>query len=209
MSSLSQRAYHLIREKVVTLELPPSSVIDEAALMEELELGRTPIREALQRLAAENLVVILPRRGMFVADISLPDLQQIFEVRIVLEGHCARLAAERVTDEEIALMEELFEELDQLGEKDDNQRLIAVDRRFHELLAQASHNRFLADTLDRFYALSSRLWYLALDRVGQIREAIQEHRIVLEALKRRDADAAEAALQRHITSFQERIKSVM
>ena len=92
---LSDKAYYLIRQRIITLELPPMSPIDEQALMEELQLGRTPIREALQRLAAENLVSIVPRRGMFVADISLTDLQQVFELRMMLEGFCARLAAQR------------------------------------------------------------------------------------------------------------------
>jgi DNA-binding GntR family transcriptional regulator len=98
---LSDKAYHLIRLKIITLELAPLSAIDEQALMEDLQLGRTPIREALQRLAAEGLVNSAPRRGMFVADISLTDLQKIFELRVILEGFCARLAAQRVTRDQL------------------------------------------------------------------------------------------------------------
>ena len=90
---LSDKAYQLIRHKIITLELSPLSAIDEQALMEDLQLGRTPIREALQRLAAEDLVLLAPRRGMFVSDISITDLQKVFELRLMLESFCARLAA--------------------------------------------------------------------------------------------------------------------
>ena len=96
---LSEKAYRLIKEKVVTLELPPSAVIDEHVLMQQLGLGRTPIREALQRLDSEGLVNIARRRGTFVNDISVTDLQKIFELRIVLEGFCARLAAQPAPEE--------------------------------------------------------------------------------------------------------------
>jgi DNA-binding GntR family transcriptional regulator len=114
----SERAYHLIKEKIITLELGPSSVIDEHSLMKELGLGRTPIREALQRLDAEGLVHIVPRRGMFVADISITDLQKIFEVRIVLAGFCARVAAQRVTANQIAQMEAVLQDLEQVQSGD-------------------------------------------------------------------------------------------
>ncbi|MEE8391378.1 MAG: GntR family transcriptional regulator, partial [Anaerolineae bacterium] len=99
---LSEKAYRLIKEKIITLELSPSKVISEQSLMEDLGLGRTPIREALLQLAKEDLVTVVPRRGMFVADISITDLQKISEVRIVLEGFCARLAAQRITKDQIA-----------------------------------------------------------------------------------------------------------
>ena len=115
---LSEKAYHLIKEKIVRLELKPLSVIDEHALQEDLNLGRTPIREALHRLAAEGLVIIAPRRGMFVADISITDLQKVFQVRMVLEGFCARLAAQKATEEQIAQMDAVFEKLERVPDYD-------------------------------------------------------------------------------------------
>ena len=123
---LSDKAYELIRHKIITLELPPLAPIDEQALMEDLQLGRTPIREALQRLAAEDLVLLAPRRGMFVADISITDLQKIFELRMVLEGFCARLAAERVTPEQLAKMEAAIQELAQVPAAN-GKALMAID----------------------------------------------------------------------------------
>ena len=105
MSSLSDEAYHQIKRRIVTLEMPPGSVIDESTLKEELGLWRTPIREALQRLAREDLVTILPRYGIFVDDIKVTDLRQIFEARVPLEIACVRLAAERASLQMVAAME--------------------------------------------------------------------------------------------------------
>jgi DNA-binding GntR family transcriptional regulator len=115
---LSDKAYEQIMRKIVTLELPPLSPIDEQALMAELQLGRTPIREALQRLIADSLVFFAPHRGMFVADISIMDLQKIFELRLVLEGFCARLVAERASDGQLAQMETAVAGLAQVADGD-------------------------------------------------------------------------------------------
>ena len=205
---LSEKAYYLIKEKIVTLELLPFSVINEQALMEELELGRTPIREALLRLAAEGLVDIVPRRGMFVASIKITDLQKIFEVRMLLEGFCARLAAQRITEEQIAQMEAILQRLGQV-QNGDVETLMVIDERFHALLYQAADNEFLAETLERLYAPSLRLWHLALDRLNDVRGAIEQHRGVAEALKAGDGARAEALMQQHVTQFQQEIKSAL
>lgn len=205
---LSEKAYHLIKEKIITLELEPSSVIDEQALMEELKLGRTPIRESLQRLDSEGLVNIIPRRGTFVADISITDLQKIFEVRMVLVGFCARLAAQRITKDQIAQMEAELRDLEQV-QSGDCKVLMAIDRHFQKLLYEAAGNEFLAEALNRLYDLGLRLWYLALDRLGDVRDSIEQHRGVIEALKAGDGMQAEALIQRHIAEFQQRMRAVL
>jgi len=204
----SEKAYHLIKDKIITLELAPSTVIDEQALMKELGLGRTPIREALQRLNAEGLVHIVPRRGMFVTDISITDLQKIFEVRTVLAGFSARLAAQRATTDQIAQMEQVLHGLEQV-QSGDYKLLIDIDRRFQRLLYQAAGNEILAESLDHLYDLSLRIWYLVLHQLGDVRDAIEEHQQVAEALKARDGARAEALIQQHIVQFQQKIKAVL
>ncbi len=205
---LSDKAYQLIRQKIITLELPPLSAIDEQALMEDLQLGRTPIREALQRLSSEGLVFFAPRRGMFVADISITDLQKIFELRLILEGFCARLAAQRATPEQLALMTEIIEELKYVP-AEDSRALMTIDERFHEVLYEAGDNEFLQDILNRLHALSFRLWYLVLERLGDVRAAMEQHIEITEALQARDEAKAELLLQHHISDFQQQIKSVL
>jgi DNA-binding GntR family transcriptional regulator len=205
---LSEKAYRLIKEKVVTLELPPSSVIDEHVLMEELDLGRTPIREALQRLDSEGLINIVPRRGTFVNDISITDLQKIFELRIVLEGFCARLAARRVTESQIHKMEMALRDLEEVhGEQP--RALMSIDERFHRLLYAAARNEFLAEALNRLYDMSLRLWHLVLNHVHDVRHAIEQHDRILNALKARNEAEAEALVRKHIVEFQQSIRAAL
>jgi DNA-binding GntR family transcriptional regulator len=205
--SLSQQAHERIKRKIVSLELPPGAVIDEGELREELELGRTPIREALQRLSQEKLVVIVPRRGTFVTEIGITDLQDLFEVRVVLEGLAARLAAARGNDAQWARMERALAAMDTAG--DDYGTLIAIDERCHEIIYEAAGNEFLRDTLVGLYALSLRLWYFFLDRIGRMEHAVAEHAAVLEALIEGDGHSAGRLMEKHIRAFQAEIQSVM
>lgn len=205
---LSEKAYHLIKEKIITLELPPSSLINEQPLMDELGLGRTPIREALQRLEMEGLITIVPRRGAFVADISITDLYKIFETRIFLEGFCARLAAQRATPHQLSQMEDTVAQLEQASENG-VKTLMDIDSRFHQLLYQAADNEFLAAVLRRFYDLSLRIWHLVLERIGDVQDSIAQHRGVVNALKAQDEDLAEALIQEHVIQFQQEIKDAL
>ena len=207
--SLRHRAYERIKQKIVSLDLPPGSVIDEAALRTELDLGRTPIREALQRLALEKLVVIVPRRGMFVAGIGVMDLQRLFEVRVELESMAARLAAQRGTAQHWQRMEAVLRDLPEGNGAVENQALIAVDQICHEIIYEAADNEFLQDTLVTMYALSLRLWYFALTKIGDMRNAILEHVAIMNALKAGDAEQSARLLKQHIKHFQEEIQGAM
>jgi DNA-binding GntR family transcriptional regulator len=206
--SQSGEAYRLIKDKIITLALPPAAVIDEAGLMADLGLGRTPIREALQRLALENLVVILPRRGTIVADLNMSDLQKIFEIRVDLELLSVRLAAQRGTPAQIAAMEALFAGADALLHDGDNYQLIGLDHQAHRLLAQAAHNEFLEETLDRLYNHVLRLWYVSLHRVQRLREAIKEHREIITLVKAGDGERAAEIMRAHIAEFQDQFLSI-
>lgn len=207
--SLGASAYRQIKDKIVSLELPPGSVIDEARLMKALGLGRTPIREAIQRLAWENLVVVLPRRGSFVADINMTDLQRIFEVRIELEGCAARLAARRASPDQIAEMEGLFVGAEAILNKGQARELIDLDHRAHQLLTHAAHNEYLEETLERMFNHTLRLWLVSLHKVGRLREVIEEHREIIAAVKARDAERAERVMRAHVEGFQNAFKAVL
>lgn len=206
--SLSETAYRRLKEKIINLELPPASLINEAALMQELEVGRTPLREAFQRLAYENLVVILPRRGILVADLNLTDLQKIFEVRIELEIFAARLAAERSTPEQVAEMELLFENADDIIRHGDHRQLIQLDHQAHQLIVKAAHNEFLEESLERLYNHVLRLWYVSLHRVSRLREAIAEHRELIAAIKTGQGERAGEIMRAHIVGFQSEFMAV-
>jgi DNA-binding GntR family transcriptional regulator len=207
--SLSRQAYERLRDQIVTLRREPGSLLDEAELMRTLGLGRTPIREGLQRLAREGLVLIRPRRGIYVANLNLTDLQQIFELRQVLEGYAAALAAERATEADLAVLEASLEPLKQNPDPNDTQTYIEIDTAFHRALARSAHNTYLEDNLSRMYNLNLRLWYFSLSKIGPMREAIEQHRTVIEAIKCRDVHIAEAAVRKHIRDFQTRVKAII
>lgn len=206
--SQGERAYLQIRDQIVTLKLKPGSVIEETRLRSDLQLGRTPIREALQRLAHENLVSFVPHRGTFVTDINITDLGRITEVRLEMEGYAARLAAERARPAERAAMEALMAELDRI-EASDHHALMQLDQRIHRQVYQAARNEFLQDALERYFNLSLRVWFLVLERGVRLKQAVQEHRDLLDALVSHDPQRAEAIMRRHVTGFEEAIREVL
>ena len=206
--SQGERAYLLIRDQIVTLRLAPGSVIEEAHLRQELGLGRTPIREALQRLAHENLVTFVPHRGTFVSDINLTDLHRLTEVRTEMEGYAARLAAERATGPDRAQMEALISELNTIDEADVH-NLMRLDQRIHRLVYQSTRNAFLQAMLEESFNLSLRIWFLGLDRGVRLREAVGEHRQLLDAIVSRDAQKAESVMRQHVTGFERAIRKVL
>jgi DNA-binding GntR family transcriptional regulator len=207
--SLSDQAYYRIRELIVTLELPPGSPVSERELMESLAVGRTPIREALQALARERLVEVYPRRGMFVSRVDVRDLAGLSEVRLTLEPRAARLAAERATDADRATIAVLLKELDHVRDKPDERALIDLDQRIHRHIYECTHNPFLAATLNEYYVLTLRIWFLALDRVTRLQDAVREHRELLRAIRAGNAERAEEAMRRHVTGFENAIRRVL
>ncbi len=206
--SLADRAHHEIREMIVSLELRPGAVIDERALMGRLGIGRTPTREALRRLAQEGLVEVYPRRGMFVTSVEIRDLASLAEVRSVLESHAARLAAERATGEDREALEILLGELE--GRTDlDARELMALDERIHRQVYSSAHNPLLESTLEEYYVLALRIWYLALDQASDLEQAVLGHRELLEAIRDGDADRAEETMRRHVLEFEETMRRVL
>jgi DNA-binding GntR family transcriptional regulator len=206
--SQGERAYLLIRDQIVSLQLAPGSVIEESRLRERLGLGRTPIREALQRLAHENLVNFVPHRGTFVSDINLTDLHRLTEVREELEGYAARLAAERATSRDKVSMEGMLAELDATGEEDVHE-LMRLDQRIHRLLYHCTRNTFLQAMLEESFNLSLRIWFLGLERGVRLKQAVGEHRRLLGAIVAHNGEEAEAIMRQHVVGFEQALRSVL
>jgi DNA-binding GntR family transcriptional regulator len=201
----ADRAYERIKQMIVTLKLKPGAVIQEQQLINQLSLGRTPIREALNRLEVENLVIIEPRRGIFVADIAITDLTQIYEVRKELEALAACLATARADAADIARLELLVEEYRTIDPAD-LEALFAIDREFHMTLAHATNNSFLIRELDLFYNLSLRIWYLALSSVSASDIDVEAHLEILIAIQHRNPQMAEERMREHIRCFHQAIR---
>jgi DNA-binding GntR family transcriptional regulator len=206
--SQSEEAYLRIRERIVSLDMPPGSVVNESRLRQELKIGRTPIREALQRLARENLVRSVPHRGTFVTDVNITDLARITEVRVVLESHAARLAAERLSSADRDAFAKLLELVEE-GPGLDQRQLMRLDQQIHREIYRAARNPFLESTLERYFNLSLRLWYLVLDRQVGLREAVKEHAELLRAILAGDGPAADDSMRRHVTGFEREIRKAL
>ena len=205
--SLADRAYSAIRDLIVTLELEPGAVINERELIERLGIGRTPVREALRRLAQERLVEVYPRRGMFVTGVDVRELARLSEVRAVLEPEAARLAAERATDAERAALRELIAEIG--GGDLDDRDLMALDERIHRAVYRCSHNDLLEDTLEQYYMLALRIWMIALDRQHELKDAVGEHRTLLEAIHDGDGARAAETMRGHVEDFEQAMHRVL
>jgi len=204
--SLSDQAYRRLRDKIVRLEFAPGDVLREDSLREDLGIGRTPIREALQRLEREHFVTVVPRQGIFVSGIGIDELAMLFETRMVLEPYAARLAALRGGDLQWSAMEDA---LARTAAAADGIELLAIDRRCHELMWQAAGNRFLLDTLDMLYAQSDRLWHQYLADVADPEHAVDEHVAILEALRSGDADRAAKLVDEHVAAFDAEIRAAV
>lgn len=192
---------------IVRLELAPGDVVREHDLQATLGIGRTPIREALQRLARDRFVTVIPRRGMFVAPIDVGELSLLYETRALMEPYAARLAGRRGGEHHWDEMGDLIEGSLRPGTPPVD--LLAVDRRCHEIIWDASGNRFLTDTLDNLYAHSDRVWHMYLADVADTRHAVDEHIEILELLRAGDADGAAAAVEAHVRSFDAQVRAAV
>ena len=205
---LADRAYVELRDQIITLALPPGAPLDEETLGRALQLGRTPLREAVKRLALENLVSVYPRRGTFVAEINITDLAHISDVRVELEGHAAYRAAQRLTpeqrDELGALLVELAEPATSAASD-----LMGLDARIHRFVYRCAGNPYLRETLERYLNLSLRIWYLVLGRLPHLFERVHEHGDLLEAIRNGEADRARAVAADHVETFEREIRGVL
>jgi len=205
----AEKAYELIKDWIVSLELDPAEPVDEAILARRLGLAPGPVNEALERLISEGWLERVGR-GVRVTEESLSNiLDQLFEVRSVLEGLCARLAAERATEGQLAHLKALMPQFEEAARKADNQSWIQLDQRFHEAIYEAADNMFLESSLKQLYTLDLRIFYLVLNRMTDLPRIVESHRAIVNALRDRDARAAERALTRHMQDSQDMVMPQM
>lgn len=204
--SQADLAYLTLRDLVVTLQLPPGRPMQEEPLTTELGIGRTPFREAVKRLEAESLVAIYPRRGTFVTEVNITDHALIADVRHRLEGHAARRAAERITAAERGELDELRADAESTSEA---VPVMDLDTRVHRAVYRCTHNRYLETTLNHYYNLALRIWYLFADQLPDLREHVAEHAELIEAIRDGDPDRADDVAVRHVDHFEQAIRQVI
>lgn len=206
---LAERAYRILRDRLILLDLPPGAPLSESRLSAELGFGRTPLREALKRLETDHLVVSYPRRGTFATIVDITELAAISEVRLLLEPAAAARAARILSP---ALREELEHTASALEAIDDTREpreLIEYDLEVHRLIYHAAGNHHLEESLVRLDNLATRIWCLVLDRLPSIAEHIAEHGALLRAILDGDAGTAETLAREHVRDFEATVRSVL
>lgn len=195
---LYQQVADRLREMIQEGQLESGAWIDEVRLTQELGISRTPLREALKVLVSEGLARLEPRRGCFVNELSIADLEQIFPLMAMLEGRCAYEAARKVTQADLDRLEPLHDTLREHAGRGDIERYYKANARIHEAIQDLADNRWLSDLIDGLRKLLSlsRLKSLALP--GRLAESCAEHLAIFAALKARDPEGAEAVTRKHL-----------
>ncbi|MEX0808529.1 MAG: GntR family transcriptional regulator [Dongiaceae bacterium] len=193
------RAHAAIRRKIVTCELRPGSVVNERALMEALDFGRTPVREALLRLASERLVVFKANQSIQVAPVGFEEVRELYEVRLHAERMAWRLWLHERSDEDVERLAHCFDTAEALIAAERPSEVVNLDFDFHAFAWRNAGNRFLAQHLYNLGGLSYRLWHLTGDRSPpQMRDLVASHTPILDAFRAGDEAALDRALYNHI-----------
>jgi GntR family transcriptional regulator, rspAB operon transcriptional repressor len=206
-SSLLETAYEKIKQQITACEFRPGDYLNEAELSERLGIGRTPVHQAIDRLMMEGLVQVMPRKGIIVTPVSLEDVLQTIDVRLLNECHCVRLAAERASEEDIRTLDGILARAEAELPRRNAERLMRLDREFHGAIAQSSRNAVLADVLGRLHDKSLRFWILSLNTQGHHARVHTQHRAIFDAIHAHDAVAAESAMRDHIEDFRRNLLS--
>lgn len=210
MVRLVDRAYEQLRDDLVALRIEPGQPLDEKQLSASLEVGLTPVRDALKRLTLENLVVTFPRRGTFAAEISVSDELWLTEVREELEGLAAALAASRASPGERDELARLAAEAGAHESADHaSSAYIETDTAIHRAIYAAAHNPYLAASLNHYATLSMRIWHYGLRRVGHVPSVSCDQADVVAAIIRGDADAAREGARAHLRDFSHSVRTLL
>lgn len=206
-ASQNEVAYTRLKEALITLVYKPGEYINLAQLMERMDMGRTPLHQALHRLSTEGLIQIIPRKGAMAAPLSIDDALELIEVRLVNEILCMQLASKKINATELRSLESAVVAFEKAAAKRDLVEMMTTDRLIHEKIAAAARNAMLKDILDVLHARSQRFWAMSFSTTGHVAEVIAEHRAILSALQEQNGEAGASAIKRHIESFKDSLLS--
>jgi len=205
----SDRVENELRRLILTLELEPGTAVSESALMKRYGWGRTPLREAFQRLAEQSLVQILPRQGVIITPLSVFDFVEMMDAMAMVIGVAASLACKRLSEEEFAHLEKIVSQGEAAEARRDFVKIAELDYEFHRALAQATGNRYLSRYLLHLHQVATRFNFAAWKRDGTASQSVGEHRQILETLRQREPTAAKAVMLAHIEQARQRVLGAM
>lgn len=208
--SLAERAYLALRDRLITLDIRPGEPIDDLRIAGELEVGRTPVREALKRLEEDRLVIAYPRRGTFATGVDITDLAYINEIRVALEPLAAARAARHITAEHTVALRDLLNQLAAADERPgDRTGLMRLDLAVHRAMYRACGNPHLESVLVRYHNLATRIFCLFLDRLSDVSAHVHEHVGLLTAIVDHDPHEAERLARAHVLGFEAAVRAVI
>ncbi|MGQ9531690.1 MAG: GntR family transcriptional regulator [Desulfotomaculales bacterium] len=206
---LRELVFEALREAIIQGRLRPGERLMEMQLAEEMGVSRTPVREAIRKLELEGFVVMVPRKGAYVAGISSRDITDVFEIRAALEALAAGLAAERITEEELDQLERCLVGLSEAAEKGDLDAIAEADARFHDIIYRASRNARLVQMVTHLQEQIQRFRMASLAQPGRTKTAIEEHKKIVEAIAERNAELAQVLAREHIESAENSMLSAL
>ncbi|MBP2072330.1 MULTISPECIES: GntR family transcriptional regulator [Thermoanaerobacterium] len=194
--------FDYMKNAIITGEFKPGERLMEVQLAEKLGVSRTPVREAIRKLELDGLVVMVPRKGAYVSDLSTKDLLNAFEVRQSLEGLAASLAAERITDDELNKLKEILDKFYEGIAENNTEKLIKYDQEFHDCIFNASRNEKLVQIMNNLQEHVHRFRVKYINDYRKSKKLYQEHKKILESLEMRNAENAQKWAEKHIQNFQ-------
>ncbi len=195
---LRELVFESLREAIINGTLKPGERLMEVQLAEDMGVSRTPVREAIRKLELEGFVVMVPRKGAYVAGISLKDIADVFEIRAALEGLAAGLAAERITEDELEELERHLVRVNESTENNDLPALVELDTSFHDILYKASRNDRLVQIINNLREQIQRFRTASLAVPGRMKDTLLEHKEIVEAISERNATQAQFLAQQHV-----------
>lgn len=206
---LREVVFEALRDAIVSHTLQPGERLMEVQLAEAMGVSRTPVREAIRRLELEGFVVMIPRRGAYVAQLSLKDIADAFEIRGALEGLAAGLAAERATEDDIEELGRLLVRMSECLDSGDTKKAVEMDIEFHEKLYDSSRNERLSQMISNLREQVLRFRTRSLSFPGRLAEALQEHALIIDAIAERDPVTARKHAEDHIQAAQNSLMEMM
>lgn len=203
--NLRLKAYDTIKREIVTLKLAPGSHLDKEKIQQRLGVGLTPVREALFRLEAENLVTSITNKGFYVKDLNIQSIKELFENRLYLERYVGFLAIQRITENDIEELEKVTLEMESIAENGNEYELVMKDMEFHTLLVRCTRNSQLQKIMNLIYNESLRIWFIS--HYEDLNESVKMHFETVEVLKKRDWKLLDEDIIHHNKVFQERVRS--
>ena len=206
---MREQAYNEIKKRILACEFAPGEFLNESQIGEVLQLGRSPIHQALHRLEVEGLLTIYPRKGVMVSQLSLNEVIDMIEVRLINEEMSVTLAAERAQKSEIEAMREILKGTPLAIEQRDLQSLMTIDLKFHNAISAASRNRVLAELLRGIHEKQARFWFLSLSSSAHMKNVYREHLAIVDLLASRDVAGVQHMMAEHINSFRKNIMTAV